>query len=174
MSEIKQDLTVDNAIKLYEIFCNNSKDAVNLHTKHAQGFLTLIIAVIAATIAGLTQSHNIPYPSILVIGPVVNMCVCVMAIFFCNRPYRKFLECISVMANLEDYIGLTSSSSKDLFFCKDLSFIPERWIKNRDKYEKSSTFVDKEIYSGANIRIISIFISLFVVNLAFGIFIIST
>lgn len=165
----------NDILELYKIFRNELHISIDLHRQHLQHYLTFITAVFGVSIAGFYQFDLGWLSMILVIGPLINIFICVLAIRMCNRFYEGMLEDITITAKLEELIGLLNPrDNKETVFPKDKHILPERWLKGRD-FATSAEFVEKNMDGGVNAITRKIFYILLVINafLAIMIFIIN-
>ena len=145
------------ALELYTLFRQENSLWLGSHREHSQQYFTLVIAILGASIAAVSQFNSF-HPlliTIIIAGPLINIQLCRIAITMCDRSYQVYLECISIQSKLEPIIGLTETrdlSPKDdpiLQFSKDEHFLPERWLKSRH-FASAETFVKQGMNLGAN------------------------
>jgi hypothetical protein len=145
------------ALELYTLFRQENSLWLGNHREHSQQYFTLVIAILGASIAAISQFMTL-HPLlifIIVIGPLINLLLCRIAITMCDRSYQAYLECISIQAKLEPVIGLTetrdlSATDKPILqFAKDEHYLPERWLKTRH-FASAETFVKQGMNLGAN------------------------
>jgi hypothetical protein len=159
----------DDILELYKLFRNELHISIDLHRKHLQHYLTFITAVLGATIAGFYQVGLGWLTMILVIGPVINIFMCMLAIRMCDRFYEGMLEDITITAKLEDLIGLLNPrGNNETVFPNDRFIVPERWLKGRE-FATSAEFVEKNMDRGVNEIAKRIFYVLILVNAILGI-----
>ncbi len=152
-SENSISLSTGEAIELYSIFRTNLLGSINLHREHSQHYLMFIAAVITATIVGASQIDKLgKFGILLLIGPLLNIAICFLAVKMADRFYKGFLEEVTVAAKLEDLIGLTGTRQfKDHFCYKDeKTIVPDRWVSDRAKFHESEKFVSSFMNRGAN------------------------
>ena len=158
----------DDILELYKLFRNHLHVSIDLHRQHLQHYLTFITAILGATLVGFFQVSLGWLSMIFVIGPVINIFTCVLAIKMCDRFYEGMLESITITAKLEDLIGLSKPrNNKETVFPKDKYILPERWLKGRN-FATSAEFVEKNMDRGVNDIARITFYMLLVVNILFG------
>ncbi|MCX5815310.1 MAG: hypothetical protein NTX75_03580 [Proteobacteria bacterium] len=170
------ELSSDNMVKIYEIFRKNLLASMNLHRQHAQHYLTFIAVVTAATIAGFVAmlNANSSKTCFLVVGPIFNVYLSVLAICMCNRYYKGFLEEVSVTAKIEELIGLSTphSQRQNSCFKEDETIVPSRWIKGRERFKNSADFVKDNMNRGSNKVLHFTFVGLIIVNIVMAVLIV--
>lgn len=146
-------------IESYKLFREEAHKSIELHATHFRNFLTLIIAISAATLAGAQHYLAEYYKLGLVL--LAGGCFGIVAAHFgrklCDRFYEGMLEAITVTAKLEEILGLNDrykaneTVKKDsAVFPKDDNLIPERWLKNRKGYKTSLEFINAHMNKGSN------------------------
>ena len=145
------------AMELYAIFRRENSIWLGNHREHSQQYFTLIIAILGASIAVFSQFiiSNPFLTLIVIIGPLINILLCRVAVTMCNRSYQLYLENVSILSKLEPIIGLIDSriqqKEKQTLsqFPKDKSFLPERWLQSR-QFDTAKAFVEQGMNVGAN------------------------
>lgn len=162
----------DDILELYKLFRNDLHKSIDLHRQHLQHYLTFITAILGATLVGFFQVSLGWLSMIFVIGPVINIFICMLAIRMCDRFYEGMLEDITITAKLEDLIGLSKPrDNKETVYPKDKYILPERWLKGRN-FTTSAEFVEKNMDRGVNHIARNTFYMLLGVNTFFGIMIV--
>jgi hypothetical protein len=143
------------ALELYALFRQENALWLQNHREHSQQYFTLIIAILAASITGVSQIQEPPFLIVMMYGPLFNLFLCRIGITLCNRSYQAYLEGLSVQAKLEPIIGLTEprtlpEATEPLpQFSKDEYYLPERWLKSRH-FATAERFVEEGKKKGAN------------------------
>lgn len=166
----------ENVYNMYELFRGEWVKLFELHRGAFQDYLTFVVAVMGATIAGLIQVGNNNWLGIvLVLGPVLNVILCVLAIRMCNRFYLGALEKVIVMSKLESMLGIQgqidsndASRGQAIVFPKDRHFFPERWIKG-SQYDTSEEFINRHLNTGVNHLVKRTFQLLIGINIILGV-----
>jgi len=161
------------ALELYTIFRHENSLWLANYREHSQQYFTLVITILAASIAAISQFDTLAPPLMLLVavGPLVNLFLCQIAVSTCNRSYQVFLEGISIQAKLEPIIGLTDPRNPPteyqpvLQFSKDEYFLPERWLQSRH-FATATKFVEEGMKKGANRLITRTFQVLALINIA--------
>jgi len=162
----------DHILELYKLFRNHLHMSIDLHRQHLQHYLTFITAILGATLVGFFEVSLGWFSLIFLIGPIINISICVLAIKMCDRFYEGMLESITITAKLEDLIGLSKPrDNKETVYPKDNYFLPERWLKGRD-FATSAEFVEENMDGGVNDIARKIFIMLSAVNTFLGMMIV--
>lgn len=145
------------ALELYTVFRQENSLWLANYREHSQQYFTLVIAILGASIAAISQAVKL-HPLLMItiiIGPLINLLLCRIAITMCDRSYQLYLEGISIQAKLEPIIGLTetrdtvSNNQPIVQFSKDEHFLPERWLKSRH-FASAEIFVKHGMNLGAN------------------------
>jgi len=162
----------DHILEFYKLFRNHLHMSIDLHRQHLQHYLTFITAILGATLVGFFKVSLGWLSLIFVIGPIINIFICVLAIRMCDRFYEGMLESITITAKLEDLIGLSKPrDNKETVYPKDNYILPERWLKGRD-FATSAEFVEKNMDRGVNNIARKIFIMLSAINTFLGMMIV--
>jgi hypothetical protein len=147
----------NTALELYTLFRQENSLWLGSHREHSQLYFTLVIAILGASIAAISQFISL-HPilmAITIIGPIINLFLCQIAITMCDRSYQVYLECISIQSKLEPIIGLTETREQPtenqalLQFSKDEYYLPERWLNSR-RFATAEQFVKQGMDLGAN------------------------
>lgn len=143
--------------EFYKLIRSEEISWLNLHQQYTQQYLKLISAILAISLGALYQFRTIPFLLIVVIvGPSLNIFLCITAIKMCNRFYQRFLECITIQAKIEPLIGIIYKRKKkknntpNFFFPKDEYYFPERWLESRKNHNSSLDFIKNQMRSGSN------------------------
>ena len=145
------------ALELYTLYRQENAAWLSAHREHAQQYFTLVVAILAASIAGISAFPTLqPIPIMaIVLGLIFNVFLCRIATTMYNRSYQAYLEGITIQAKLEEIIGLTGprtpSTTTQLLpqFSKDEYFLPERWLKSRH-FATAEKFVEDGMQKGSN------------------------
>jgi hypothetical protein len=145
------------ALELYTLFRQENSLWLGSHREHSQQYFTLVIAILGASIAAISKFVDLhPFLMVIVIiGPLINLQLCKIAITMCDRSYQVYLECISIQSKLEPIIGLTetreiSSGEQPIpQFPKDEHILPARWLKSRH-FASAEVFVKQGMDLGTN------------------------
>jgi len=140
------------ALALYRHHSDRQARWLELHQKHCTQFLTLIAAVLAASLAA---AHYFPGQTLVLaavcLGPAVNIVLSLTAIKLCDRCYLAFLEDVTISAKLEREFGLGQRPAGNReYWSKDELFIPGRWHTDRKQHRTSEDFVRANQKRGAN------------------------
>jgi hypothetical protein len=161
--------------RLFELYLSVRSEQVEWMNRHGQNFryyVTLIAAMLAATLGALYQFRGSPQFSRLaaVLGFGLNAGLCVVAILACNRSYQRFLEAVTITAKLESFLGLDGArpetavaGKKGRAFPEDTSLLPDRWLKSRDEVS-SADFIARKMNRGANLLTRVTMVILFTLN----------
>lgn len=161
-------MTDDLMLELYKTFKADAFENVRLHRATLQHYLAFSVAVLAATIVGLAQSHsNVELRTVVIVIPLLNAGICFVAIKMCDRYYQGMLERLAVTAKLEQMLGLHEPIYKDTLkpFPKDKYIVPTRWIEAAERYSTSELYVKGQLGSGVNLMVRLTFITVIVVNI---------
>jgi hypothetical protein len=105
--------------RMYELFRNERYKSFELHRNTLQNYLAFSVTILGATIVGVLKISNVGWIGIaIVLGPILNVLVCTLAIRMCNRFYLGALEKIVIITKLEsllrlqEQVDLTSADQK--------------------------------------------------------------
>lgn len=150
-------LDPEKALELFKVFRADNASWLSLHREYSQQYITLITAVMAASLGALYQFGKNPWLALsIAIGPILNILLCFNAIAACHRYYCHFLEGVTILAKLEPLVGLRQSrlgksgaDSTLLPFPQDDQILPTRWLSSR-KHDNAATFVEDNMNVGIN------------------------
>ena len=156
---------------MYKLFRVEMIEIFKLHRESLQNYLAFVAVILGATIAGTLQISSIGWIGVIVIlGPILNVFVCLLAIRMCNRFYLGILERITISAKLESILGIeeyklteVNQGNKTSFF-KDIYILPERWMRGR-QCDTAEEFIQQRLNAGVNRLAKLIFLSMIVVNI---------
>jgi len=145
------------AYSLYELFRNERYKSFELHRNTIQNYLAFSVTILGATIVGVLEIRNVGWIGVaVVLGPILNVLVCTLAIWTCDRFYLGALEKISIIVKLELLLGLqeqvelTNLDQKGAtVFPGDKYFLPERWVKGT-QHKTSAEFIEENMNAGVN------------------------
>jgi len=165
----------DTIIRLYISFKDDSKGFLNLHRQHFTQFVTIILAVLAASIGATYQFRKEGWLILAVaFGPFLNVALSVLAIAVCNRFYKRFLEHEAVGDKLYYLLDETNKIDSKVGKNKnihpnDSHLFPDRWVNDLKKYRTTAEFVKDRVNRGSNRFIQITFVLLIIANLLVGI-----
>lgn len=169
----------DELISVYISFKDDSKGWLGLHHQHFTQFVSIILAVLAASIAAIAQFQNNRWLLLLiVIAPVFNTILSFTAIKVCDRFYQRFLEHDATAMKLFLLSGLSQSLQKEIdkqqlsLFPKSTHVLPERWVNSMSGYDTVESFVKDYMNKGSNQLIRRTFRFLAILNIIIGVAII--
>jgi hypothetical protein len=150
-------LDPEKALELYKVFRTDNASWLRLHREYSQKYVTLITALMVASLGALYQFGNNPWATLgIIIGPILNILLSFNAIAACDRYYRQFLEGVTVQAKLEPFIGLRQSrvSESGAYSCpfpfpQDDEILPIRWLNSRTQ-SAADSFVQDNVGLGIN------------------------
>lgn len=145
------------AYRMYELFRNERYKSFELHRNTLQNYLAFSVTILGATIVGVLEIRNVGWiGAAIVLGPILNVLVCTLAIRMCNRFYLGALEKISIITKLESLlelkgqVNLTSANQKRApVFPGDKYFLPERWVEGT-QHKTSAEFIEENMNAGVN------------------------
>jgi hypothetical protein len=166
----------DEIVSIYTSFKDDSKGWLGLHHQHFTQFVTIISAVLAVSIAAISQFQNNGWLLLfVVIGPIFNIILCFTATKVCDRFYQRFLEHETVAMKLFLLSGLSQSFSKEVekrgieLFPESTHLFPERWVNAMSGYGTVEKFVQDYLNKGSNRLIRRTFRTLAIFNVIIGI-----
>jgi hypothetical protein len=162
------------ALSLYVLFRGEVYESTKLHRESLQNYLAFAATLLGATIAGSLVVRGIGWMGMIVlVGPVINVVVCMLAIRTCDRFYLGALERITILAKLESLLGILDykpasvDHSKTPAFFRDRYLLPERWIWG-EKYATADEFIKQKLNAGVNRLAKQTFGLLIAVNVLLG------
>ena len=145
------------ALEIYKLYRSEMMDGFKMQQQSFRQYITFATAILGATIAGMLQIKNIGWiGTVILTGPILNICICILAIKTCSRYYLGALERISIVAKLENILQIRNYSyltGKDKYpsgvFSKDKYLLPERWLQSH-QFNTTEDFINKNLDSGIN------------------------
>jgi len=150
----------DKWFNLYLAMRSEHFEALKQHAEHFGHYLTLVMAVLTVTGAAVFQLHQsracpLAVGGVALIGSVLNIGLCYVAIKVCSRYYQAFLEAVSVMAKLEAFLDLEvlpswNSVGAPVNFPGDADLFPARYRRDRALHRTEARFVKAAMCRGVN------------------------
>lgn len=143
-------------MKLYEIHSEDQISHLDSHYKYRNYYTTILSALLAIFVGGMLQFYKQPFAPALL---VVLFSIGVLSEFgkrTIDRYYRRFLESVSILAKIENILGVDNSIKTEhseftkTLWSNDKQLIPDRWIRDRNQYETSEQFISKRMKMGDN------------------------
>jgi hypothetical protein len=148
------------ALELYKLFRGEMLECFALHRTALQNYLAFAAAIGAASIAGLIQSHDSGLVAgVVVCGPLLNICICIIGVRTCNRFYLGALERIAIVTKLEHILQFDlrrtrtdqEQGSEGPPLPGDDYILPVRWRKVVAECTTTDEFVHASMPSGVNL-----------------------
>jgi|GEM_PF-6433509 len=156
-------------LEAYKLFRQEGQKSIDLHATYFKNFLTLLVAIAAATLAGAQyciDKHSYVW-LVLIVGGCFGIITAYLGKELCDRFYEGMLEAVTVTAKLEEIVGLVSRAENDKakthskIFPTDDNLIPQRWVDNRKHYQSSSCFIAAHMKLGSN-KVIRLVFKIFI------------
>ena len=156
----------EKRFNLYLAIRSEHVEFLKQHAEHFSHYLTLVMAVLTVTLAGVFQLHQSMVCPLVVgavasIGFPTNIVLCIVASLVCNRYYEAFLEAVTVMAKLEALLEVEIIPSRAerpggpwVCFPNDVGLFPSRYGKDRDLRKTEASFVKAARWKGVNLLVI--------------------
>lgn len=146
------------------------------HHKRVAFYSSVISAVLAATIAGVTKAPEglSEYYLLLLAGPVIAVALARIARDGTFRFYQRFLEAVTMRAKLEQALGLTKPGtlpSKANDYWKDEPLIPKRYLDAREDKNAltSEDFIKKYSHLGYQGATRKLLVTIQIVSILLGV-----
>jgi hypothetical protein len=153
----------DIAIELYKIFKGESTESFRFHQQVLQRYVAFTVAILGASIAGFYKMQGYgPLGCVLLIGPLINIGVCVLGRATCKSFYEAALKDISIIRKIEYILGIEDyptikRENVEKPFKDDKYLFPVDRVRQKkinDEYTKNydttEDFTDAKIDSGVN------------------------
>jgi hypothetical protein len=156
----------DKRFELYLAIRSELVEWLKQHCEHFSHYLTLVMAVLTVTLAGVFQLHQSMVCPLVVgavasVGFLTNIGLCIVAILVCSRYYQAFLEAVTVIAKLEALLEVEPIPSRaecpggaSVYFPNDVGLFPSRYRKDRDLHKTEASFVKAAMRKGVNLLVI--------------------
>jgi len=161
---------------LYLAIRSEHVEFLKQHAEHFSHYLTLVMAVLTVTGAGVFQLYQSGVCPLVVgavasIGFPINILLCIVASRVCNRYYEAFLEAVTVMAKLEAFLDLEvlpswNTVGAPVNFPGDADLFPARYRRDRALHKSEASFVKAARRKGVNRLVIVTMCLLAFANLA--------
>src|SRR5882724_4402562 len=101
------NLDKNTTFQMYQMFRSEVYGQLNLHRETLQNYLAFSVAILGATIGGTLQLSQVGWKGaiVLLIGSILDIFVCMIAIRMCERFYLGALERVTITAKLETILG---------------------------------------------------------------------
>ena len=176
----------DIAIELYKLFKGESTESFRFHQQVLQRYIAFTVAVLGASLAGLFKMKGYgPLGYVLLIGPFINIGVCVLGWATCNRFYEAALKDISILRKIEYILGIENYSAIEIEdvqkpFQEDKYLFPVDRVRQKvvdgdykEDYDTAASFVTSKLKQGVNKHARRTFIFLIIINVVFALAVIS-
>lgn len=156
LSEEGREIGEDTLLKLYEVYAKEQISYLDSHYKYRNYYTTILSALLAIFVGGMLQFHEKPFAPALFF---ILLCICILSEFgkrTVDRYYRRFLESITVLAKIDNALGLdktiktTKSRFTNILWSNDKQLLPDRWIRDRQKHNNSEAFISERMKMGDN------------------------
>lgn len=162
------NLNPDQLLNLYNLTISRIEGNTQLRGMYTNYFLSVISAITGSIVIGISLLYKTKLIWFLIIGPIVNLTLCFLAIKICESCSRNFLEQITIAARLEKMIGLENLSEG--------SIIPEGWLsRQEDFYDpnfSTKDYVKKNLYKSSNKILLLVFLSMALISIALAVLVI--
>jgi len=130
-------------LQLYSTAKSEEFHFLNAHHSRVAFYAGLLTTLLAATLGGLANATETLHYGLILFGPAVSILVIITAFSGTWRPYRRFLEAVTVIAKLEERLGLTKGPlhPKGSKWYQTEPLVPDRFAKSRDQAVCSEKFV---------------------------------
>jgi hypothetical protein len=167
-------------LELYKIFRSEINSNTSFLYQHFQRYLTLITALLFASVLCVWRSEGGEGAPILgkiaVFLSFMNIVVCYIGYGMCNSFYKGVLEMVAASAKMEGLLGLLdnrqSGNHPVAAFPDDQFVMPDRWLREREQHRTSESFIKDRLSKGSNYYVRLTFLILGLANAAFMAFII--
>ena len=145
----------ENLMELYLAMRSEHVEWISRHSHHFSHYLTLVVAVLAATLGASYHFREtwqgLAAVFVAILGFGANVGLCCVAKRACDRYYQQFLESVTVMAKLEASLELEKrpSGAADPFK-DDKYWFPERFRSARRCHKTGESFVEARMNKGVN------------------------
>lgn len=140
-------------LQVYQLFRTEGHKSVELHAQHFRQFVTLLLAILTLTLAGVgyLEETGIPPGVILLAGGLLGTTLAICGRLMCDRFYEGMLEAVTVSAKFESLLQIEDRpQSPSSPFPDDKGLLPARWLRNRAKYASSEEFIRVSMGRGSN------------------------
>lgn len=103
----------DDLFKLYRLVIEKEQYFLTEHQKRIAFYAGLLSTLVAATTVGIFYAEKWYHFVLVLIGPVLVIKVSSLAERGATRLYQRFLETITMLAKVEEDLGLTKARNKD-------------------------------------------------------------
>ena len=120
------------------------------HHSRVAFYAGLLSTLLAATIGGLASAKEPLHYGLLLIGPFISILVALTAFSGTLRPYRRFLEAVTMVAKLEERLGLAEKPQhpRGPKWYQTEALVPCRFTESRNQVKDSGEFVDSHRRKG--------------------------
>ena len=165
-------MTDANRLELYRIYRYEMLESFKLHRQAFRHYLTLVIAILGATIAGILKQEANGWVSLLIfVGLTLEVYMCRLAKQMCNQAYVGALERIALSLKLEELLRIRytrdfvkNRSKRMRAFRQDKNLLPQRWLDAATNFETAQEFVNKNLNLGVNKQMRDTFTAIQVVS----------
>jgi len=170
-------MKMNEQIKIYELYMNKGILLSQGYEQRLSSFTGLITAIIGGIIYCFISIGRCPtFFYVFLLGLIFIIPLSELAIWSTKRLYRQLLENTTIQAKIEFDLEMTEERKKtdskaDGTWWKSESYILQRHIKSRKKYNSSKKFIDGESNKGYQRIITFTFRSIYIKFILFGLII---
>ena len=139
----------EHLFDLYKLYDGNEKHFLQEHQKYVAFFMSLISALLAATVAGVTKTDEWYYCVLMMLGPLAMLVVSYLAIDGTGRIYQRFLESITMLKKIQYDLGMNIPRKKEGNWIEAECLLVERHKKSFAG-NSSSDWVHEKMEKGKN------------------------
>jgi|GEM_PF-3129429 len=155
LSEEGREISEDTLLKMYEVHSEDQISHLDSHYKYRNYYTAILAALLSIFVGGMLQFYKEPFAPALL---VLLLCIGVFSWLgkrTTDRYYKRFLESITILAKIENALGLDhsiktkKSTFDDVLWINDEQLLPDRWVRDRrGRYKKSEEFISDRMNMG--------------------------
>jgi len=153
----------EDLFTLYRLVIEQEEYFLTEHQKRIAFYVGLLSTLIVGTVAGIYYAKNWYHFVPLVVGPILIVGIASLAKRGTTRLYQRFLETITILAKVEEDLGLTQERNKDskvsdIRWVTSEPFVTKRHMDSRAEGKTSKDWVDvhltkKDNYHGVTMNL---------------------
>ena len=162
ISEEGIQISNDTLLELYKVHLKEQISHLDFHFKYRNYYTTILSALLTLFVGGMLQYYKEPFAVVLPFFILFfTILLSEMGKKTIDRYYRRFLESVTILAKIQNALGLDtgikikSKHTQDLW-TSDKQIIPDRWVDDRTgesvnkEYKRSEKFISDRMHRGDN------------------------
>ena len=144
-------MTEEYIDSLYTSFKDDARGWLSLHRQHFTQFVTIILAILAASLTALYNLRSEGWLLLLVaLGPLLTIVLSILAMHVCDKFYLRYWEHETTSYKLYDIMNKCHNIDSQIeagknIFPSDQHLFSQRWLDRIEGHETSDNFIKSRL-----------------------------